>query len=75
MPFYEVEHVCTLKPSQYDDIAGAITDIHSTKFKTARWFVNVRFVDVGNQVTYVAGKRVRTFLLLYQICYLYLYQT
>ena len=58
MPMYEVEHACVLTPSQKDDIAEAITKIHSEQFTAPRTFVNVRFTDISEQYTYVAGKRV-----------------
>ena len=58
MPMYEVEHVCVLTPSQKDDIAEAITKIHSEQFAGPRIFVNVRFTDISEHYTYVAGKRV-----------------
>ncbi|KAI9667607.1 MAG: hypothetical protein M1821_000423 [Bathelium mastoideum] len=57
MPMYEVEHICTLTPSQKDDIAEAITTIHSEQFTTPRIFVNIRFTDASEHYTYVAGKR------------------
>ncbi|KAL9097024.1 MAG: hypothetical protein Q9165_000988 [Trypethelium subeluteriae] len=57
MPMYEVEHVCTLTPSQKDDLAEAITKIHSEQFTTPRIFVNVRFTDISEHDMYVAGKR------------------
>ncbi|KAL9113838.1 MAG: hypothetical protein Q9227_001972 [Pyrenula ochraceoflavens] len=57
MPLYEVEHICNLSPTQQDDIAKAITEIHSRKFTTASFFVRVKFMNVDQQVTYVAGKR------------------
>jgi len=58
MPSYEVEHVCPLTVAQQDEIAQAITRIHSTKFSTPKLFVNVRFTDITGHVVYVAGKRV-----------------
>lgn len=57
MPAYEVEHVCPLTVGQQDDLAEAITKIHSDQFKAPRLFVNVRFTNIENQATYVAGKR------------------
>lgn len=57
MPAYEVEHVCSLTQDQQDQLAETITKIHSEQFSAPRIFVNVRFTDIKNQATYVAGKR------------------
>lgn len=57
MPAYEVEHVCPLAVGQQDELAEAITKIHSDHFKTPKLFVNVRFTNIENHATYVAGKR------------------
>lgn len=57
MPAYEVEHICQLSPEQKDDLAMAITKIHSNHFNTPKLFVNVRFTNVDDHATYVAGKR------------------
>lgn len=58
MPAYEVEHVCKLSDDQKDQLAEAITKIHSQQFSTPRLFVNVRITDISDQRTYVAGKQV-----------------
>jgi len=57
MPNYEVEHVCPLTISQRDEVAAAITRIHSDKFETPKLFVNIRFTDIKEHCVYVAGKR------------------
>ena len=57
MPFYEIKHHIPLTTSQKDELAQAITRIHSTKFRTPKLFVNVAFTDVSNADTYVAGRR------------------
>ncbi|KAF2230098.1 hypothetical protein EV356DRAFT_561691 [Viridothelium virens] len=57
MPMWEVEHGCTLTPSQKDDLAEAITKIYAEQFATPRILVNIRFTDISQQSTYVAGKR------------------
>ncbi|KXL45756.1 hypothetical protein M433DRAFT_4337 [Acidomyces richmondensis BFW] len=57
MPLYEVQHIIPLLPSQCDDLAEAITRIHSTKFSTPRLFVNVKYTDVSEVRMYVAGKQ------------------
>lgn len=58
MPNYEVEHICPLTVNQQDEIAAAITEIHSSKFSTPKLFVNVRFTNISDHAVYVAGKRV-----------------
>ncbi|KAK3092153.1 hypothetical protein LTR53_019745, partial [Teratosphaeriaceae sp. CCFEE 6253] len=57
MPFYEFHHHTDLTVSQKDELADAITTIHSTKFSTPKLFVNVSFRDVSQADTYVGGKR------------------
>ncbi|KAK5702600.1 hypothetical protein LTR97_003545 [Elasticomyces elasticus] len=57
MPFYEVKHTTPLTVSQKDELANAITTIHSTKFSTPKLFVNVEFQDTSNASTYVGGKQ------------------
>lgn len=61
MPLYDVEHICKLSDSQQDELAGAITKIHSEQFSAPALFVNVRFTDISQQALYVAGKRVSHF--------------
>ncbi|RMX74801.1 hypothetical protein D0869_12237 [Hortaea werneckii] len=56
MPLYEVQHYITLTVSQKDELAEAITKIHSTKFSTPRMFVNVHFTATSTLRTYVGGK-------------------
>ncbi|KAI7479632.1 hypothetical protein KC351_g7437, partial [Hortaea werneckii] len=56
MPLYEVQHYITLTISQKDELAEAITKIHSTKFSTPRMFVNVHFLDTSSLRTYIGGK-------------------
>ncbi|KAG9667375.1 hypothetical protein KCU99_g8956, partial [Aureobasidium melanogenum] len=60
MPAYEVEHVCKLSDDQKDQLAEAITKIHSQQFSTPRLFVNVRITDISDQRTYVAGKQYKS---------------
>lgn len=57
MPLYEVQHICPLTEAQMNDLATAITTIHSTKFTTPRMFVNVKFTDAKSHITYIGGKR------------------
>ncbi|KAK5133685.1 hypothetical protein LTR08_007439 [Meristemomyces frigidus] len=57
MPHYTIEHAILLTSSQKDDLAVAITTIHSTKFSTPKMFVNVTFNDVSEARTYVGGKQ------------------
>ena len=62
MPLYTIKHTTTLLPRQKDNLADAITSIHSGMFGAPRVFVNVHFdhVDAGEEarVMYVGGKRV-----------------
>lgn len=57
MPLYEVQHAIPLAISQKDELAQALTQIHSTKFTTPKNFVNVSFTDVSEACTYVGGQR------------------
>jgi phenylpyruvate tautomerase PptA (4-oxalocrotonate tautomerase family) len=57
MPFYTVQHAVPLTVSQQDELAEALTTLHSTRFTTPRLFVNVGFTDVSKATTYVAGRR------------------
>ncbi|GKZ81648.1 hypothetical protein AnigIFM56816_006169 [Aspergillus niger] len=56
MPLYEIEHSIPLDKSQRDELAQAITHIHTRKFATPSLFVNIRFIDANSQDNYVAGK-------------------
>lgn len=60
MPAYEVEHVYPLTEAQQDQLAEAITNIHAEQFGAPKIFVNVRFTNVENHATYIAGKRRKT---------------
>jgi len=60
MPNYEIEHICPLTEGQKDEIAEAITKIHTSQFTAPRLFVNCRFTDIDRHAVYVAGKRVST---------------
>lgn len=60
MPLFEVEHTIHLSPLQLDKLAEGITRIHTLAFTTPSLFVNVRFTNVAQQVTYVGGKPVRS---------------
>ncbi|KIX98515.1 uncharacterized protein Z520_05816 [Fonsecaea multimorphosa CBS 102226] len=57
MPLYDVEHVIPLTPDQQESLAVAFTDLHSSRFKTPRFFLNVRFTDVSKQVVFRNGRR------------------
>ncbi len=59
MPLYDVEHVTPLSPDQQSALAVALTDLHSSRFNTPRFFLNVRYTDVSNQVVFRGGKRAR----------------
>ncbi|EXJ81344.1 hypothetical protein A1O3_07634 [Capronia epimyces CBS 606.96] len=58
MPLYDVEYVTPLSPDQQAALAGALTDLHCTRFRTPRFFLNVRYADVRHQVVFRAGRRV-----------------
>ncbi|KAJ3528334.1 hypothetical protein NM208_g10246 [Fusarium decemcellulare] len=60
MPLYDVAHAIPLTQSQKDALAEAITNIHSTKFKVPKMFINVIFTDSTNIATYVGGKQRRS---------------
>jgi len=68
MPNYEIEHICPLTESQKDEIAEAITHIHTEQFKAPRLFVNCRFTNIKDHAVYVAGKRVGLPLRLAKSC-------
>ena len=57
MPLYEIQHTIPLTISQKDELAQAITHIHSEKFTTPKLFVNVSFTDTSQAWTYVGGRR------------------
>lgn len=57
MPIYDIQHIVPLTDAQQDELAEAITVIHSTKFKTPRMFVNVKYTDIADKVYYIGGKR------------------
>jgi phenylpyruvate tautomerase PptA (4-oxalocrotonate tautomerase family) len=58
MPLYTITHTTPLSSTKKDKLASALTTLHSTKFTTAKMFVNVRFVNAEHNRldTYVAGK-------------------
>ena len=58
MPLYRFELCYSLASSQQDELAKAVTKIHSGKFTTPSLFVNVTFTDISSQAAYIAGKRV-----------------
>jgi hypothetical protein len=58
MPLYEIEHVCPISPSQQKSLAVAITKIHTQKFTTPSFIVNVRFKDTKAIPLFVAGEEV-----------------
>jgi phenylpyruvate tautomerase PptA (4-oxalocrotonate tautomerase family) len=57
MPYYEINHICTLTESQKSDLANAITTLHTTRFSAPRLFVNVRFTDISLTPFYIGGKK------------------
>ncbi|KAM0464879.1 hypothetical protein ACHAPV_001870 [Trichoderma viride] len=57
MPLYDVEYVTPLTSEQQEQLAIAFTDLHSKRFNTPRFFINVRYTDVSNQVVFRGGVR------------------
>ena len=57
MPLYDIEYVCPLTPEQQEQLAIAFTELHSKRFNTPRFFINVRYTDASNQVVFRGGVR------------------
>ncbi|CAI7633183.1 unnamed protein product [Penicillium bialowiezense] len=57
MPLYDVEFVCHLSYAQQEALAKSFTNLHAKRFNTPRYFVNVRFNDVSNQLVFRGGHR------------------
>lgn len=57
MPLYDVEHVVKLSDSQQEALAKAFTKIHTQRFHTPSFFINVRFTDVSTQKVFKGGVR------------------
>ncbi|OTA01288.1 hypothetical protein A9Z42_0015890 [Trichoderma parareesei] len=57
MPLYDVEYVTPLTLEQQEQLAIAFTNEHSQRFNTPRFFINVRYTDVSNQVVFRGGIR------------------
>ena len=57
MPLYDVEYVTPLTSTQQEELAHALTNLHTKRFKTPRFFVNVRYTDVSSQVVFRGGIR------------------
>ncbi|KAL7810803.1 hypothetical protein V8C26DRAFT_409394 [Trichoderma gracile] len=57
MPLYDVEYVTPLTLGQQKQLAIAFTNEHSQQFNTPRFFINVRYTDVSNQVVFRGGFR------------------
>ena len=58
MPLYDIEHVTPLTAEQQEALAKAFTELHSTRFNTPRFFLNVRYTDASKQVVFRGGRRV-----------------
>lgn len=58
MPLYIIFHKDPITPSQRDELAAAITRIHTNLFSTPSLFVNVKFEDASGASYYVGGKAV-----------------
>lgn len=59
MPLYDVEYICPLTPTQQENLAIALTNLHAQRFHTPRCFINVRYTDASNQVVFRGGVRRR----------------
>ncbi|KAF2482911.1 hypothetical protein BDY17DRAFT_250560 [Neohortaea acidophila] len=55
MPIYEIQHAIPLSISQKDELAAAITTLHSTTFTTPKLFVQVFYTDVSTRDVYIGG--------------------
>ncbi|KAJ4300021.1 hypothetical protein N0V90_005270 [Kalmusia sp. IMI 367209] len=55
MPLYDIEHVIPLTEAQQEKLAKAFTSLHSKRFQTPSFFVNVRFTDASSQKVYRGG--------------------
>lgn len=58
MPLYDVEHITPLTEAQQASLAQAFTNLHSRRFATPRFFINVRYTDVSAQPVYRGGRKV-----------------
>jgi phenylpyruvate tautomerase PptA (4-oxalocrotonate tautomerase family) len=59
MPIYEFQHVLALTAAQKASLARLVTEWHSNTFKSPRFIVNCRFVDIRDQRAednYIGGK-------------------
>ncbi|KAL1883210.1 hypothetical protein Daus18300_000268 [Diaporthe australafricana] len=56
MPWYIVSHREPIAAPQRDELASAITKVHTGLFTTPSLFVNVRFEDASKIPHYVGGK-------------------
>ncbi|KIW18088.1 hypothetical protein PV08_02375 [Exophiala spinifera] len=45
MPLYEIEHCVPLSRAERDELARAITEVHTRKFSTPSLFVNIKFTS------------------------------
>ena len=59
MPRYDIQHAVRLTDAEKDEVAGAITKLHTEKFPVPSLFVNVIFSDVSGLTSYIGGKRVK----------------
>lgn len=55
MPLYDVEYVTPLTADQQRLLANVFTNVHSKRFNTPRYFINVRYTDVSEQVVFRGG--------------------
>lgn len=57
MPLYDIEHVIPLSDTQQEQLAKTFTAIHTQRFHTPSFFINVRFTDVSTQKVFRGGVR------------------
>jgi phenylpyruvate tautomerase PptA (4-oxalocrotonate tautomerase family) len=57
MPLYDIEHVTPLSDAQQEQLAKTFTAIHTQRFHTPSFFINVRFTDVSTQKVFRGGVR------------------
>ena len=57
MPFYQVYHSVPLTDCQQQQIATAITEIHSRVFTSLSALINVDFMNVAPKRVFIAGQR------------------
>ncbi|EPE25671.1 cis-3-chloroacrylic acid dehalogenase, putative [Glarea lozoyensis ATCC 20868] len=60
MPFYHIQHSASLAPSQRQNLATSLTNLHAQTFNTPSLFVNIKFTahaDSNAEDFFVGGNR------------------